>query len=218
MQTVVGRHAEQKLLYCGQPLVSTDTLGRCDQATLDMYVFMFESPDDGFRQHAQRTMLTMLRPMPPCAFLGPLDVSQRDAVDAFGRLLLRRVEAECNEGARITPDCLPLAIEFAVVRGSLRCAHFRWNWSKHLRRATRRGVVLDLSPLCFRCAGALPLISVLPIHPVRSVCVGVSDGLDVCAPQVFTDAGDAAVDALPFMCRVRSSVSAGGGVRGARGK
>jgi hypothetical protein len=95
---------------------------------------MFESSDDGFRQHAQRTMLTMLRPMPPCAFIGPLDASQRDAVDAFGRLLLRLVEAACDDGARITPDCLPLVIEFAVVRGSLRCAHFRLNWSKHLRR------------------------------------------------------------------------------------
>jgi hypothetical protein len=104
-----------------------------------MYVFMFESPDDGFRQHAQRTMLTMLRPMPPCAFLGPLDVSQRDAVDAFGRLLLRRVEAACNDGARITPDCLALAIEFAVVRGSLRCAHLRWSWKTPATR-TRRGV------------------------------------------------------------------------------
>ena len=35
--------------------------------------------------------------MPPCAFLGPLDVSQRDAVDAFGRLLLRRAPARLED-------------------------------------------------------------------------------------------------------------------------
>lgn len=77
-------------------LSAVDTWGLCTQATLDMYLFMFESPDAAFRSHAQRSVLAMLRPMPPCAFLGSLGAEQRDAVDAFGRLLLRRVEAACD--------------------------------------------------------------------------------------------------------------------------